>query len=631
MNAFKLRNTYQRQLYVNVSKQRQKLIANVITNVEQVAPAPTQAASLQFMNFGGGQSAPPLVAEMTYSDFINNVRDHQIARVEIAQSGTELRAYLNGDDDAEGMPQIQVILPRDDTTVMSELLHNHVSIRIRRVEPNWFDIPNLITYFFEFTLMFAIARMVFGIGPGRGGAGAGNPFGNMVNQSGKLDMEPKTGVTFADVAGCDHAKRDLMETVDFLKNPQKYVAIGAKMPKGVLMVGPPGTGKTRLARAVAGEAGVPFFSCSGSEFVEMFVGVGSARIRSLFARAQEKAPCIIFIDEIDAVGKKRGAGLFGGGGHEEHEQTINQLLTMMDGFTPSTGVVVIAATNRPEILDEALLRPGRFDRQVRVDLPDVIGREAILGIHVKNKVLAPEVALNKIAKITVGFSGADLENLCNEACIYAARANRSAITPADFDQALEKLTIGEERRTTLFTDEQRELIAYHEAGHALLGILLAPAYDKIRKISIVPRGPAGGVTYFEPAHEHGLVTREYLENQIMVALGGRIAEELIFGPQSVTNGGSGDFARVTEIAREMVITYGFSDTFAPMNLEDSEGLIGEIDIEVSNLVTTLYERAHALMGHNESMLHALAAELLEKETMNEDDIAKYFPNVQETM
>lgn len=605
--------TYRNQRLLHSTRRR------AIPNVEQVVTMP-----MQFANFGAPQRAPPLVAEMSYSDFISNIREkHEIAGVEITQSGTELRAFL---EDGEDTAQIQVILPRDTTTLMSELLQNHVPIRIRRADPpNWFDLPNLITYFFEFTLMFAIARMVFG---GRGGAGgAGNPFGNMVNQSGKLDMEPKTGVTFADVAGCDHAKRDLMETVDFLKNPQKYAAIGAKMPKGVLMVGPPGTGKTRLARAVAGEAGVPFFSCSGSEFVEMFVGVGSARIRSLFARAQEKAPCIIFIDEIDAVGKKRGGGLFGGGGHEEHEQTINQLLTMMDGFTPSTGVVVIAATNRPEILDEALLRPGRFDRQVRVDLPDVVGREAILSIHVKNKTLSPDVALNKIAKITVGFSGADLENLCNEACIYAARANRTMVTPADFDQALEKLTIGEERRTTLFTDEQRELIAYHEAGHALLGIILAPAYDKIRKISIVPRGPAGGVTYFEPAHEHGLVTREYLENQIMVALGGRIAEEIVFGPESVTNGASGDFARVTEIAREMITTYGFSDSLAPMNLEDSEGLVAEIDVEVNNLVKELYERATSLLEHNESTLHSLAAELLEKETLNEEDLEKYFSTV----
>lgn len=611
-----------------LSSRRIGAVRRALVNPDHVVVAPVK---IPFLNTAP-VSAPPVVAEVGFSDFVKEMHDNkaEFERVDIAQDGSELRAYMKDPE----FPALQVFLPQDsiqslNASLITSLLESKIPFRIKRAAaPPWFDIQNMITMFFEFFLIFAIGRMIFASFTQGGGVGGIQKFGE---SGAKLDEEPKTGTTFADVAGCDNAKQDLMETVDFLKNPAKYAQIGAKMPKGVLMVGPPGTGKTCLARAVAGEAGVPFFSCSGSEFIEMFVGVGSARVRSLFKRAQEKAPCIVFIDEIDAIGKKRGNGAFGGGGHEEHDQTINQLLTMMDGFTPSSGVVVIAATNRPEILDEALLRPGRFDRRVFVDLPDVIGREAILKIHTKNKVLSDDVELHKLAKITVGFSGADLENLCNEACINAARASRSHVCTADFDNALEKLTIGEERRTTLFTEAQRELIAYHEAGHALMGIILAENFDKIRKISIVPRGPAGGITYFEPAHEHGLASRQYLENQIVVALGGRVAEELVFGPEAVTNGAAGDFQRVTEIAREMIVDYGFSTTLAPMSLADTEGLAAEVDTEINNLVSELYDRTHNLMIQHEATLHALAAELLEKETMNEADIAKYLEVEGESM
>jgi cell division protease FtsH len=595
----------------------------VVANTEVVQ---TQPATL-FENFRKSfvvQTPPPI--EIDFSEFVHDViNSSDIQRVDIAQNGSELRAYTSNLD----MPPYKVYLPMGSgkypmSNIMNTLMKKHISVRVRPPQPPpWFDVQNIVMYFFQFTLLFAVARMFFNSITGSSGAGGIGGIGGMTETLANLDDNPTTNVTFDEVAGCDNAKRDLMETVDFLKNPEKYLSIGAKMPKGILMVGPPGTGKTRLARAVAGEAGVPFFSCSGSEFIQMFVGVGAARIRSLFKRAQEKAPCIIFIDEIDAIGKKRGGGMFGGGGHEEHDQTINQLLTLMDGFKPSEGIIIIAATNRPETLDDALLRPGRFDRRVIVELPDVQGRDAILRIHARNKKIADDVDLQSYARITAGFSGADLENLCNEACIHAARASSNTITAIHFDQALEKLTIGEERRTSLFTEEQRELIAYHEAGHAVMGMALAPEFDKIRKVSIVPRGAAGGITYFEPKTESNLVSREYLENQIMVTLGGRIAEELVFGEYCVTTGASGDFERVTELATDMITVYGFAQSLAPMNYTESEGLVGEIEMEIHALVSELYERARHILEHEEVVLHSLAAELLEKETLHEIDLEKY--------
>jgi cell division protease FtsH len=589
-------------------KTRHKLL-RAVPNYDYVQPS--NKASQVRAPWADVQPAPPI--EISYSDFLTELSSGDITRVEIAQSQLELRAYTKYSDEFP----LGVVLPKD-SNVITELLKKHVAIQVLRPKEPFLDVPTLIMYIFEFVLFFAIFRIFSGLG----GGGGGNPLKGFGETQARLDEEPKTGVTFNDVAGCDNAKQDLRETVDFLKNPQKYTALGAKMPKGVLLIGPPGTGKTKLAKAVAGEAGVPFFSCSGSEFVEMFVGVGSARVRSLFQRAEEKSPCIIFIDEIDAIGKKRGGGMFGGGGHEEHDQTINQLLTAMDGFAPSKGVIVLGATNRPEILDDALLRPGRFDRQVRVDLPDVRGREAILSIHVKNKPIADDVEIDKLAKVTVGFSGADLENLCNEASIYAARRSSVSVCSQDFDMALEKLTLGEEKRNSLITEEKRELVAYHEAGHALLGMVL-DGFDKVRKISIVPRGVTGGATYFEPKEDTDLVTREYLEHQIMVALGGRIAEELVFGDKYVTNGASGDFMKVTELASMMVTQFGFSNNLAPMYLGESEGLAGEIDTEINNIVQDLYCKAVVLMKHNEEVLHELAGELLEKETLNESDLQKY--------
>ncbi|MCL7048255.1 hypothetical protein MKW94_002378 [Papaver nudicaule] len=416
-------------------------------------------------------------------------------------------------------------------------------------------IGNLIFPVLAFAGLFLLFRRSQGGPGGPGGLGGPMDFGRSKS---KFQEVPDTGVTFADVAGADQAKLELQEVVDFLKSPDKYTALGAKIPKGCLLVGPPGTGKTLLARAVAGEAGVPFFSCAASEFVEMFVGVGASRVRDLFDKAKAKAPCIVFIDEIDAVGRQRGAGM--GGGNDEREQTINQLLTEMDGFSGNTGVIILAATNRPDVLDAALLRPGRFDRQVTVDRPDVAGRVKILQVHSRGKSLAKDVDLDKIARRTPGFTGADLQNLMNEAAIIAARRDLKEISKDEISDALERIIAGPEKKNAVVSEEKKKLVAYHEAGHALVGALM-PEYDPVAKISIIPRGQAGGLTFFAPSEERlesGLYSRSYLENQMAVALGGRVAEEVIFGTENVTTGASNDFMQVSRVARQMVERFGFS-------------------------------------------------------------------------
>jgi cell division protease FtsH len=436
--------------------------------------------------------------------------------------------------------------------------------------------------------------------------------------------------------GCDGAKLELVEVVDFLKNPDKYTALGAKIPKGCLLVGPPGTGKTLLAKAVAGEAGTPFFSCAASEFVELFVGVGASRVRDLFEKAKAKAPCIIFIDEIDAVGRQRGSGL--GGGNDEREQTINQLLTEMDGFEGNTGVIVLAATNRPDVLDQALLRPGRFDRQVTVDRPDVQGRVSILKVHARGKALGKDVDLDKVARRTPGFTGADLQNLMNEAAILAARRGLQEISKEEIADALERIIAGPEKKGAVMSDKKRKLVAYHEAGHALVGALM-PDYDPVTKISIVPRGAAGGLTFFAPSEERlesGLYSRTYFENQMAVALGGRVAEELIFGEDDITTGASGDFQQVTRTARLMVTQLGFSKRLGQIAWSSGGGqsFLGqsmaqpsdfssqtadEIDAEVKDLVERAYRRAKDLVQSNIEVLHKVAAVLVEKENIDGDE------------
>jgi len=453
----------------------------------------------------------------------------------------------------------------------------------------------------------------------------------------RLQMEPSTQVTFSDVAGVEGAKLELTEVVDFLKSPDRFTAVGAKIPKGVLLVGPPGTGKTLLAKAVAGEAGVPFFSISGSEFVEMFVGVGASRVRDLFEQAKKNAPCIVFIDEIDAVGRQRGAGM--GGGNDEREQTLNQLLTEMDGFEGNSDIIIVAATNRPDVLDSALMRPGRFDRQVTVDRPDYAGRLQILNVHAKDKTLSKDVDLDKVARRTPGFTGADLANLLNEAAILAARKDLDKVSNDEVGDAIERVMAGPEKKDRVISDKKKELVAYHEAGHALVGALM-PDYDPVAKVSIIPRGQAGGLTFFTPSEERmesGLYSRSYLQNQMAVALGGRVAEEIVYGEEEVTTGASNDLQQVANVARQMITKFGMSDKIGPVALGQSQGglFLGRdmsstrdfsedtaatIDVEVSELVDVAYKRATKVLSDNRTVLDEMAQMLIERETIDTEDI-----------
>jgi cell division protease FtsH len=443
-------------------------------------------------------------------------------------------------------------------------------------------------------------------------------------------MEPNTGVTFKDVAGVDEAKQDLVEVVEFLKAPEKYTAVGAKIPKGVLLTGPPGTGKTLLAKAVAGEAGVPFFNCSGSEFVEMFVGVGASRVRDLFKKAGENAPCLIFIDEIDAVGRSRGAGV--GQGNDEREQTLNQILTEMDGFQGNTGVIVLAATNRSDILDPALLRPGRFDRQTTVDTPDIRGRKAILGVHAANKPLDADISIDTIAMRTPGFSGADLSNLLNEAAILAGRRNKETITSLEVDDAIDRIIAGL-AGNPIRDGKSKSLVAYHEVGHALCATL-TPGHDPVQKVTLIPRGQARGLTWFIPGDDPSLITKSQMQARIVGALGGRAAEEVFFGDAEVTTGAGGDLQQVTGMAKAMVTQFGMSD-IGPWSLESgqeqdmimrmmarnqmSEQVASAIDRNVKEIATTCYDRALSLVRDNMAAMDAAVEKLVEVETLTGDE------------
>lgn len=574
----------------------------------------------------------PEGTQWRYSEFIRAVQGGKIERVRFSKDGSQLQ--LTAVDGRRAL----VVLPNDPDLV-DILAKNGVDISVSEGEQQGNYVAllgNLLFPLIAFAGLFLLFRRA---GDGSGG-GMGGPMGGPMDfgrSKSKFQEIPETGVTFAEVAGCDQAKLELQELVDFLKNPDKYTKLGAKIPKGALLVGPPGTGKTLLAKAVAGEAGTPFFSCAASEFVELFVGVGASRVRDLFEKAKAKAPCIIFIDEIDAVGRQRGAGM--GGGNDEREQTINQLLTEMDGFEGNTGIIVLAATNRPDVLDSALLRPGRFDRQVTVDRPDVQGRIAILKVHSRGKSIGKDVDFDKIARRTPGFTGADLANLMNEAAILAARRNLKEISKDEIADALERIIAGPEKKGAVMSEQKRRLVAYHEAGHALVGALM-PEYDPVTKISIVPRGAAGGLTFFAPSEERlesGLYSRSYLENQMAVALGGRVAEELIFGPDNVTTGASGDFQQVSRVARMMVSQMGFSKKLGQVAWSQSGGnqFLGAsmaqpaecsaatadtIDAEVKDIVDRAYRRAKDLMQSNIEVLHRCADLLMEREQIDGEDL-----------
>ena len=569
-----------------------------------------------------GQSANK--SELSYTGFIQQVQQKKVESVTITndhgikgklKNGTEFNSYA----------------PTDETLIKT-LQDNGVEITAAPPEqPAWWMslLGSAIPIIILVVLFFFIMQQT------QGGGGRVMNFGK---SRAKLMGEGNVKVSFKDVAGAEEAKQELEEVVEFLKDPGKFTTIGAKIPKGVLLAGPPGTGKTLLAKAVAGEAGVPFFTISGSDFVEMFVGVGASRVRDLFTQAKKNAPCIIFIDEIDAVGRQRGAGL--GGGHDEREQTLNQLLVEMDGFGANEGIITIAATNRPDILDPALLRPGRFDRQVIVGRPDLRGREAILKVHARNKPLADDVDLKTIAKKTPGFTGADLNNLLNEAALLAARLNKKVITMAEVEEASEKVSMGPERRSHIVSDKDRKLTAYHESGHAIVAHLL-PHADPVHKVTIIPRGAAGGYTMMLPIEEQNYKTKSQLLADIRVALGGRIAEALIL--DEISTGASGDLQSVTNTARAMVTRWGMSDELGPIVFGEqqeqiflgknlghernySEEIAAKIDSEIHRIVEEAYKDVTKLLSDNEKFLHDMANALLEEETIDAkavDNLYKY--------
>lgn len=568
---------------------------------------------------------PAVQQTWKYSEFLQEVREGKVETVRL--SADRQRAIVPTQDGAN----VLVNLP-NDPQLINILAENNVDISVlpQREEGVW--VRAFSSLFFPILLLVGLFFLLR-----RAQSGPGSQAMNFGKSKARVQMEPQTQVTFGDVAGIEGAKLELNEVVDFLKNADRFTAIGAKIPKGVLLVGPPGTGKTLLARAVAGEAGVPFFSISGSEFVEMFVGVGASRVRDLFEQAKGNAPCIVFIDEIDAVGRQRGAGL--GGGNDEREQTLNQLLTEMDGFEGNTGIIIIAATNRPDVLDAALLRPGRFDRQVVVDRPDYAGRKEILNVHSRGKTLAQDVDLDKIARRTPGFTGADLANLLNEAAILAARRNLTEISMDEINDAIDRVLAGPEKKNRVMSEKRKTLVAYHEAGHALVGALM-PDYDPVQKISIIPRGRAGGLTWFTPSEdrmESGLYSRAYLQNQMAVALGGRLAEEIIFGEEEVTTGASNDLQQVARVARQMVTRFGMSDRLGPVALGRQNGNVflgrdiasdrdfsdetaAAIDEEVRNLVEQAYRRAKEVLVNNRAILDQLAQMLVEKETVDAEEL-----------
>jgi len=570
-----------------------------------------------FNNFGSQKTVSPQSIE--YSKFITDVQQGQVR--EVAIEGRTIKGLTqNGERFVTYNP--------GDNGLIGDLLKHHVKIISRPPEQQSLLMQIFISWF-PMLLLFGI--LIFFMRQIQGGGRGALSFGRSRH---RLVEEDQVKISFNDVAGVDEAKEEVTELVEFLREPAKFQNLGGKIPRGVLMVGSPGTGKTLLAKAIAGEAKVPFFTISGSDFVEMFVGVGASRVRDMFEQAKKHAPCIVFIDEIDAVGRHRGAGL--GGGHDEREQTLNQLLVEMDGFEGNEGVIVIAATNRPDVLDPALLRPGRFDRQVVVPLPDIRGREQILKVHIRKVPIADNVKPSLIARGTPGFSGADLANLINEAALFAARANKRLVEMEEFEKAKDKIMMGTERKSLVMTEEEKKLTAYHEAGHAIVGRLV-PKHDPVYKVTIIPRGRALGVTMFLPETDRLSFSKEYLESQVSSVFGGRIAEELIFGPQAITTGASNDIQRATDLARNMVTKWGLSERLGPITYgeDDSEVFLGHsvtrhkmlsddtahvIDEEMRSVIDRNYDRAEHLLKENIEILHLMAEALLKYETIDSEQI-----------
>ena len=598
-------------------------------------------------------------SEISYTQFIEKVKNKEIKSVIISKDlviaipEADKKTETNTVENNTGTPaqsfaqqfvmpagqevatlQYKVRVPENDPGLYPLLEENGVEVVLKKPQDGSMlgTLGSILIPIFFIGLIILILR-----GIQQGGSAAMN-FGK---SRAKMMQENKVKVTFKDVAGIDEEKQELEEIVDFLKNAEKYTKLGAKIPKGVLLVGVPGTGKTLMAKAVAGEAGVPFFSISGSDFVEMFVGVGASRVRDLFEQAKKHQPCIIFIDAIDAVGRQRGAGM--GGGHDEREQTLNQLLVEMDGFDENTNIIVLAATNRPDILDNALLRPGRFDRQIIINRPDILGREQILNVHAKNKPLAKDVDLKVLAKRTPGFTGADLQNLLNEAALLSARHNNSEITMEHMDEAIDKVMAGPEKKSRIISDEEKENTAHHEVGHALLALLLDNC-DPLHKVSIIPRGMALGITTVLPEKDHLTLKKNQLLDRITMTLGGRVAEEIIYGPENITTGASNDLEKVTAIARKMVTVYGMSEKMGNLQYgksqehvfmgrdfghtqDFSDEIAAEIDKEVKKIVDERYAVARKLLLENEDMLRKIAKELLERETLDDTEFIEIMDKI----
>lgn len=570
-----------------------------------------------------GANAP---VELPYSSFMTSVKSGDVKSVVIRNNTSKLTGDLN-----DGKT-FTCIIPFDSKMV-EVLLDNKVEVHVESGDTGWgFILSQLLPWL---PMLLIIGLMVYSsrqMQNGGKGGGAGGPLG-LGKSKAKMFQEKKVKVTFDDVAGIDEAKAELEEIVDFLKSPAKFQRLGGKIPRGVLLVGAPGNGKTLLARAIAGEAGVPFFSISGSEFVEVFVGVGASRVRDMFEHAKKSSPCIIFIDEIDAVGRQRDSVMRGG--NDEREQTLNQLLVEMDGFEENQGIIVLAATNRPDVLDAALLRPGRFDRRISVQYPDMNGREKILNVHVKNVPLSPDVDLKTIARGTPGFSGAELANLVNEAALLAARSNKLAVSMDDFEMAKDKVLMGSERKSMSMTDEEKKFTAYHEAGHAII-TLLVPCSDPIHKVTIIPRGGALGMVMRLPEKDKFSISKTELLSDIKVSMGGRVAEELIFGKEKITTGASQDIKSATNIAKKMIINWGMSDKLGFRNFYEGQGYFSEpsdkvsektseiIDSEIREIMDSCYSEVTALMKANINALESIVNALMEYETLTGDEVRKIF-------